>query len=183
MAFVFIFYFSLSFSTILPNCLAISRPIPEEPPVTSTVCLEFQREREREKESMAMSKSKKHRVFLFFLFRDLSTVSNFSRTFPRGGPGGREIPAAGRRGPSRWGSRRKERRARECWGKKAPKRSAAKLSLSLSFLFCSRTSELFANQPLFHFPPRSVQPGIQVPGGLPSASGSPLAPSEHAMER
>lgn len=153
MAFVFIFYFSLSFSTILPNCLAISRPIPEEPPVTSTVCLEFQREREREKESMTMSKSKKHRVFFFFLFRDLSTVSNFSRTFPRRRSGRKGDTGGGTEGAISMGFKEKREASERMLGEEGPQEIGSK-TLSLSFLFCSRTSELFANQPLFHFPPR-----------------------------
>ena len=61
----FLFVVFSLFSSNLPNCLAISRPMPDEPPVTSTVCLEFflevDRERERtgEREHQVESKSKK----------------------------------------------------------------------------------------------------------------------------
>ena len=80
-----------------------------------------------------MSKSKKHSSFSFlFLFETFPLFPISPAPFRGGGPGGREIPAAGRRGPSRWGSRRKERRAREMLGEEGPQEIGGKtLSLSL----------------------------------------------------
>lgn len=51
------------------------------------------------------------------------------------------------------GFKEKREASERMLGEEGPQEIGSK-TLSLSFLFCSRTSELFANQPLFHFPPR-----------------------------
>ena len=86
------FSLSLFFPSNSPNCLAISRPMPEEPPVTRTVCVcVWKREKERVQLSMMALKN------FFFFFLSFFSTSNYHPPCRQGGPSGRERPEAGRR--------------------------------------------------------------------------------------